>query len=296
MSNRYLALQDRALLRFSGKDARHFLQGLITQNIHNITPTNSAYSLLLNAQGKFLFDFFLIADGDGILMEVGDARLDHLKHLLTMYRLRADVQINDLTANYHILAVIGNTAALSLADGEGRTEHDPDSGVFEFIDPRHAPMGARIIAPNGQGENLLQQRGFAQMTPEAYTAHRLSLGIPEGDPDNRPEKTLPLENGLDRLHGIDFEKGCYVGQEVTARTHYRANLRKRLYKVKARDGLPEPGTPVMLGERAAGTLFSTLGKTGLALLRMDAVESAERLTADGVELQASLPPWNKREA
>lgn len=295
MSNRYCVLPDRRVLAISGADRVHFLQGLVTQDVTKISATHAAYSLLLNAQGKFLFDFFLIHPNEqSIWLEMDAAKADALMRLLTLYKLRADVTITPLSSSHHVIAVMGDTGALSLTEQAGRATDYPDAeGIIAFTDPRLAAMGARVIAEAGTGETWLQQRGFALASPGDYARRRVNHAIPEGDDDNIPERTLPLENGLDLLHAIDFNKGCYVGQEVTARSKFRANLHKALFSVRfaAKSPLPPAGTSVMLGEREMGRLGSSHEGIGLAVIRSEAVESGEPLTADGQAMSISRPVW-----
>lgn len=267
-----IALPDRAVLRVHGEDARSFLQGLITQDVTALSVDQALYSLFLNAQGKFLFDFFLIADGADILLEMDAARAPEFLKLLSLYKLRAKVAIEDISADYAVYAAL---------------DTKPDLPGFVFTDPRHTEMGWRIVSPSGA---TLE----AATTPEDYTARRITLGIPEGDLDNIPSQTLPLENGLDYLNAISFHKGCYIGQEVTARTHWRAKLRKGVYIVEGKSQLPSAHTAILRGEREAGKLLTTQGQHGLALLRMDAVDSGETLMADGTELHATLPGWREK--
>lgn len=293
MSNRYVVLSDRRILAISGSDRITFLQGLVSQDVTKVSPSHACYSLLLNAQGKFLFDFFIAHHNENTLwLDVAAGKIDALTKILSLYKLRADVTITPLTASHHVIAVLGDLSMLSLVDHSGRATSFPDiDEVIAFTDPRHASMGARVLAPVGIGETWLQQRGFATAMSEDYTRRRLALGIPEGDDDNIPERTLPLENGLDALQAIDFGKGCYVGQEVTARTKFRATLHKQLYRVEADADLPPAGTPIMLGEREIGRLGSHLEGSGLAVIRSDAVASGQMLSAAGIPLRVNAPEW-----
>ena len=293
MSDRYVVLSDRRIVAISGADRISFLQGLATQDITKISPSQAGYSLLLNAQGKFLFDFFVTHHNEDTLwIDIAESKADAFLKLLTMYKLRADVTLTPLSASHHVIAVQGNLTMLSLAPHPGRATPVPDvEDVVAFTDPRHAGMGARVIAPIGVGESWLQQRGFALAMADVYIRRRLALGIPEGDDDNVPERTLPLENGLDALHAIDFNKGCYVGQEVTARTKFRATLHKQMYQVKAESALPPAGTPIMQGEREIGRLASHLDGIGLAVIRSEAVASGQTLNAAGIPLQVAVPEW-----
>lgn len=294
MSNRYVVLSHRTVLRLSGGDVRHFLQGLITQDIDTVTDSHSAWSAMLNAQGKYLYDFFLIADGGDILMDCDTQQAAGLQRLLGMYKLRADVAIESLDNSHHVIAAMGEMTPLALPEHPGRTERFHGGNIIAFVDPRHAGMAARVIAPAGEGETWVLQRGYAQASVRDYERRRLSLGIPRAGVDSLPEKTLLLENGFEELHGVSFDKGCYVGQEVTARTKHRANLHKRLYIVRGQT-LPKAGTDIMLGERTVGDMRSSCGDIGLAVIRSEAVEKAaageEGLKAGETAITVENPSW-----
>lgn len=292
MSNRYIHIENRAILAIAGEDARSFLQGLITQDINTVSPSQSAYGTLLNAQGKFLHDFFIAQHGDAIWLDCDATRRDDLLRLLRIYCLRAKVTITDLHSHYHVLAALGELSALTLPSTPGRTESFEEHQILAMVDPRMTEMGARVIALVDKGENWLEQRGFSHIEAGDYRRNRLKLGVPDGSIDLVPGKSLLLENGIDQLHGVSFEKGCYVGQEVTARTKHRAELRKQLYCVKAAGRLPPIDTPIMLGERTVGEMRSSHEDIGLAMLRHDAVSTDEPLTAAGIALEAHLPAWN----
>lgn len=297
MSNRYVVLNHRRVLRLGGKDARSFLQGLVTQDIESVTEDHSAWTAMLNAQGKYLFDFFVIAEGEGLLLDCDATQADALQKLLGMYKLRADVTIENLQDSYHVVATLGDLTPLALPEHAGRTQRYHNGTIVAFVDARSAAMAARVIAPAGEAETWVLQRGYAQASVADYEIHRIGLCIPRAGIDNVPQKTLILENGFEELHGVSFEKGCYVGQEVTARTKHRASLHKLLYGVHGDAALPDAGTEIMLGERAVGEMRSSHGKRGLAVIRTEAVEKAAQnqgvLMAGGVTLAVQHPVWRK---
>lgn len=279
MSNRYIILENRALLSVTGEEAHEFLQGLVTQDVTLVTENNAVYSALLNAQGKYLHDFFILSLGKDVLwLECDARRVEHLQRLLTLYKLRAKVQIENISARFDVLAALGEVEKLDLVPIHGRVARHAEQELIAFVDPRTAQMGARIIAPKGNAENWVQQRGFNRASTHDYEALRISLVIPQSGDDNIPEKTLVLENRFEALHGVSFTKGCYIGQEVTARTKHRANLNKQLYRIEATAPL-QSGTPILQGEREVGEVRSVLGKTALAIIRNDAVQSGETLLA-----------------
>ena len=289
----YLVLDDRGLLSISGDDRSTFLQGLISNDITKATADRAIYASLLTAQGRFLHDFF-IAELDGAyLLDAEAARLDDLRRRLMLYRLRSKVTIAPLTDRV-VVAVFGEgaLAAIGLGDEPGRVA--AFAGGIAAVDPRLAGLGARLILPRERLE-AVAAAGFAAGDRLAYDRLRLSLGVPDGSRDLPVEKALLLENGFDELNGVDWKKGCYVGQEVTARMKYRALVRKRLLPVRLEGASPEPGTPVLLDGEEAGEMRSAAAGWGLALLRLDVVEKAERegrpLSAGGASVTPLKPPW-----
>ena len=190
-------------------------------------------------------------------------------------------------------ALMGTDAdANALVGFEGRG--GPFHGGVCYVDPRYGGMGARALVPRAAVAELLAA-GFEQVEPGIHDYTRLCLGIPDGSRDLTVDKALPMENGFDALNGIDWDKGCYVGQEMTARMRYRATKRRQLLPVAIEGAAPESGTPIMLGGREAGEMRSSAQDIGLALLRVDALAGlngdGDRLTADGATLTPLRPPW-----
>jgi len=263
-------LQDRALLRISGPDAAGFLNPLVSSDVAAVGQ--AAYAALLTPQGKFLHDFLIytVAEGD-LLVDVAAERRADLKRRLTLYRLRAKVELTELEG-WQGYAVFGGDAPVA-----------PDGAVL-FADPRLPALGWRLWLP----ENVAPPLTITGSA--AYEAHRIALGVPDGARDIEVDKGLLLENHFEALHGVDFRKGCYIGQELTARTKYRGLLKKQLYRVKGSGDLPAPGTPITAnGGQEVGQLRSVSGSSGLALLRLDA--TSQELDAAGVALKAERPDY-----
>ncbi|MCG8692509.1 MAG: hypothetical protein MI806_14980 [Minwuiales bacterium] len=291
----YVELSSRGLIRAAGEEARSFLQGIISNDADKTGPDTAIYATLLTPQGKFLFDF-IIAELDGaLLIDCERARLPDLLKRLMFYRLRAKVELSDVSDDYKLFALFGGseTDLLKLPAEPGKAA--PTAGGVAFVDPRLAALGARAILPADGADAALEAAGFAAGNDADYDAHRLALGVPDGSRDMEVEKSFLLESNVDELNGIDFHKGCYVGQELTARTKYRGNIRKRLFRVDIDGPLPEPGTPITLGEANAGEMRSGRSGTGIALLRLELVEKAagsgEPLTAGAATLTPVKPDW-----
>ncbi|MEQ8281832.1 MAG: folate-binding protein [Parvibaculum sp.] len=270
------ALSGRGVLRVGGPEARSFLQGLVTNNADLATESQAVYAALLTPQGKFLFDFFIFADrkdSDAVLLDCDGARIADLVKRLTMYKLRAKVTIEDVSAAHGVAVYWNEDGTAVAADGA------------RLPDPRLAAMGARAILPK---EMLAALDG--DMT--GWHRHRIRLGVGDAAEDFEPDRTFPLEVNLDLLNGIDFHKGCFVGQEVTSRTKRRGSVRKRLVPCDVEGDLPAPGTPVKAIAREVGTVFSGDAETTrvLALLRLDLIKNAT-LEASASGLTPDIPGW-----
>jgi folate-binding protein YgfZ len=262
-------LTDRGVVKVSGPEARGFLQGLVTGNALTLAPNEARWAALLSPQGKILFDFLMVAAEDGLFLDVKRDRAGELVKRLTMYKLRAKVDIADESDKLAVIALYGG------APGEGAR------------DTRHPDMGARLIAPTDSIEAQLLTLG-GDFGLADYAAHRISLGVPEGGVDFAYGDAFPHEADMDQLNGVDFKKGCFVGQEVVARMQYRGTTRNRVLKVTLDGVAPPPGSIVVAGEIKVGVMGSSAGAKGLALLRVDRVEEAaqagQALVSEGTRL------------
>jgi hypothetical protein len=291
----YALLEERGLLAVSGPDASAFLQGLITNDVDKVTPERAIYAALLTPQGKFLYDFFVAELGGRLVLDCEGARLAELERRLTLYRLRADVVLEDLGPGWRVAALIGAGALRPLG-----LEPEPGQAIalghgIAFTDPRLAAIGGRAILPSESAPATLEGQGLARAEAADYDRARLAAGLPDGSRDMIVEKATLLESGFDELAGVDFKKGCFVGQELTARVKYRGLVRKRLMPVAVEGPLPAPGTPIMAGERRAGELRSGRDGAAIALLRLDEVERAKEsgvaLTAGEARVSPLKPDW-----
>jgi folate-binding protein YgfZ len=263
-------LHDRAVIAVSGPEAKSFLQGLITNDIEQVTRHRAIYAALLTPQGKILFDFLIASDADTFLIDCLASNRDTLIKRLTLYRLRAKVEIKPRDDLAVVSAWGGGLEMESLEE-------------FGFPDPRNPNLGVRAVT----------LRDAISPRHDDYLAHRLSLGIPEGG-DFGSDKIFALDAGLDELHAISFDKGCYVGQELTARMKHRGTARKRLLVLSANATLPTIDTPIRAGSKDIGEITSTYDDKGFALIRLDRLDEAgdATLTAgDSMEVKLSKPAW-----
>ncbi len=293
MSDKFYArtTPPRGLLRLDGADRGSFLQGLISNDIRKLSDQNALWTALLTPQGKFLFDFFLIADGDAILIDAEGETIADLRKRLGLYKLRAKVVIGEPEPALEVLVAWGESAAAAFGLNEtGAVRRIGPTLVI--ADPRRAALGLRIIAPTGMiGPALLESHGFVAADWNGWDRLRIAEGVPDGRRDMAPDKSILLENGFDELGGIAWDKGCYIGQELTARTKYRGLVKKRLLPVEFDGPAPPPGTPITSGGGEAGEIRSGQPGQALALIRLEALVSGEALVAGDVPLRARKPDW-----
>ena len=290
---RYVTLESRGVLKIDGPDARAFLQGLISNDVDKVSPARAIYATFLTPQGRYLHDFFIAEVGGALLFDCEAARRDDLKRRLGMFKLRSKVEIADVSADYSIAAVTGDESAAIFGLGADAGSAKPWRGGSVFVDPRLAKAGLRAILPSDHAAQFLEEAGIGRGQQAEYERQRLSLGLPDGSRDMPVEKAILLENGLDELNGIDWNKGCYLGQELTARTKHRGLVRKRLIPVAIEGPTPDPGTPVMAGDKEAGEMHSAMDGVGLAMLRLEFLDQAEKpaFTAGDARLTPKKPEW-----
>ena len=288
----YTFLPHRALLAVTGDDRFSFLQGLISNDMRKVEGGGAVWAALLTPQGKFLHEFFVFPIDGVVYLECEHARRDDLLTRLSRYKLRSKVEMAAEDALAPGVAWGSGTAAALNLSGDAGALLARDGGVA-YHDPRLAEAGARWALPTDSAKSSLAACGFEPSTPEAFDDHRLALGLPDGSRDMEIEKALLLESGFEELHGVDFQKGCYMGQELTARTHYRALIKKRLMPVTIDGPVPVPGTALQSDGAAAGEMKSAQGTHGLALIRIEAWKKASGgvLNASGTTVTPNVPSW-----
>lgn len=283
----YIPLENRGLIKIEGPDARDYLQGLVSQDMTRVTAGQAVYSAFLSPQGKFLYDFFCFElDGALMLDCEADRRSDFFKRL-SMYKLRSDVTLSDVTDDFQVYGVLGDAAKFGLDDARGHST--PCGGGVAYVDPRLTAMGARAALP--QGDTALDAAGLKPGTLADYERTRITLGVPDGARDMAVDKALLLENGFEELDGVSFTKGCFMGQELTARTRYRGLVKKRLLPVAINGPAPAPGTALEINGREAGEMRSSQGDVGLALVRLDHLQDGVPFTAGAATLTPTVPDW-----
>ncbi|MEQ9489214.1 MAG: folate-binding protein [Alphaproteobacteria bacterium] len=286
----FTELTDRGVLTVAGADRESFLQGLVSNDVAAAMQGQPVWAALLSPQGKYKHDFFILADGDRLLLDCeGGDRLMDLGRTLRKFILRSDVTLG-IEKDVSALVVWGEDAA-GLADGNGVIDF---AGGKCFADPRLPSMGVRILAPAEPARAALSDAGLIEGPVEAWHAWRIAMGVPDGSRDLDVEKSILLEAGFDELHGIDWKKGCYMGQELTARTKYRGLVKRRLVPVRVDGDGVAAGADITLEGRVVGTLKSVAlpEKMALATLRLDAIkQDTGPLKSGDAVLVPDVPGW-----
>jgi tRNA-modifying protein YgfZ len=285
MRSRNLALlADRGLVRVAGADAKKLLQGLITNDMDEVGPGAAVHAALLSPQGKILFEFFVVEAEAAFLLETAAAEAANLSKRLSLYKLRANVEIGEAPAPSAVFALWG----------EGVTGPIAVPGATVFVDPRLPHLGVRIIALPAAEAALAAATGARPARQDDWHRHRIALGVPEAGRDYRLGDTFLHEANYDQLNGVSFSKGCFIGQEVASRMQHRGGGRKRLVEVEGAAALA-PGAPIMAGPVSLGSIGSVDGRRGLALVRLDrAAEALAKgvvLSAEAVPVRLSKPAW-----
>jgi len=274
-------LPDRSVIKVAGEDARNFLNGLITTDVDRLKPGLGRFGALLTPQGKIIVDFLITevpaGHGGGFLIDCPKALADTLATKLKFYKLRAKVTVENLDLGV-------------LAAWDGQPAAQPD---LAFTDPRNVALGTRILIPEDLKQKLSELIGADLVDAADYEAHRIALGVPRGGLDFMYSDAFPHETNMDRLAGVDFDKGCYVGQEVVSRMQHRGTARTRSVKVLLDDVSPEVGVSVMAGDKQVGTMGSSAQGKGIALVRIDrvadALDAGQTITAGGLALTLAEP-------
>jgi folate-binding protein YgfZ len=278
-------LAERGIVKVAGEDARKFLNGLLTTDIARVTPERAAFAALLTPQGKIMVDMIVAeapaGDGGGFFLDCPRALAVTLVDRLNFYKLRAKVLAEDLSDVLGVMAIW---------DGSGQTEY----GLC-FADPRLPALGMRCMLPPHLVAEAAADLGAALVAADDYEAHRIALGAPRGGLDFLYNDAFPHEADMDQLNGIDFEKGCYVGQEVVSRVEHRGTARKRVVPVAFEDFGPEAGVAVTVGETEVGTMGSSAQGRGLAMLHLgrigDALAAGRPIVSGGITMHPVKPAW-----
>jgi folate-binding protein YgfZ len=276
-------LPDRGVIKVGGADARNFLNGLVTTDVDLIQPGLGRFGALLTPQGKIIVDFLITeapaGHGGGFLIDIPRALAQGLADKLGFYKLRAKVSVENLSDSLGVLAAWDGDPAMK-----------PD---LTFADPRSEKLGWRILVPEELAPKVANLIGADLVDSAAYNAHRIACGVPRGGIDFMYGDAFPHETNMDRLRGVDFDKGCYVGQEVVSRMQHRGTARTRIVRLILDDSPPEAGIAVVAGDKPLGTMGSSADGIGLALVRIDrvadALDAGTPLMAGGIAIRLAEP-------
>jgi folate-binding protein YgfZ len=295
-------LDDRGVVRVAGEDARKFLNGLLTTDIGKVTAGRPAYAALLTPQGKIIVDFLVAEPSEGVfLLDCPRGEVQTLMQRLTFYKLRAKVTIEDVSEHLQVFAA-WDGASSPVVPAKAGTQNPGildsrfrgnDQVAVAYPDPRLPALGFRVIAE--RGANVAEAFGAEPTDTHAYTTHRIAQGAPEGGVDFAYNDAFPHEACMDQLSGVDFKKGCYIGQEVVSRMEHRGTARTRVVPLTCVGAAPAAGTPVTAGGKPMGEIGSGAANSALALLRLDrvaeALQEGSTLEAGGVALTLHKPAW-----
>ena len=276
-------LPDRGVIKVAGEDARNFLNGLVTTDLDRLKPGLGRFGALLTPQGKIIVDFLITeapaGHGGGFLIDCPKPLAEGLATKLKFYKLRAKVTVDNLSDDLGVLAA-----------WDGELAAQPD---LSFADPRNEHLGTRILIPEDLKQKLSDLIGAELVDAADYEAHRIALGVPRGGLDFMYSDAFPHETNMDRLAGVDFDKGCYVGQEVVSRMQHRGTARTRSVKVLLEDLSPGLGVSILAGDKPVGTMGSSAQGKGIALVRIDrvadALDGGQALTAGGLAVRLAEP-------
>jgi tRNA-modifying protein YgfZ len=276
-------LPDRGVIKVIGDGARNFLHGLVTADMLKLTPGSARFCALLTPQGKIIADFFVVEarpqDGGGFFLDAPRALVATLFERLNLYKLRAKILIEDLSEILGVLAIWDGASAIKYG--------------LCYDDPRLPALGMRSMMPPHRAADAAAELGAVLVAAEEYEAHRIALGIPRGGIDFAYGDAFPHETDMDQLGGVDFAKGCYVGQEVVSRIEHRGTARTRAVPIRYDGAAPPAGAAVTAGGRQVGAMGSAINGRGIALLRLDRVAEADGQTLDagGVAIHIVKPDW-----
>ena len=276
-----ICLNNRSILSITGIDSVSFLQGIITQDLKKVTNNKIIYSLILTPKGRYESDIFIINNDNKILLDIPSTQLNVVINKLNFYKLNRKIKITNITNQWKIITLFKGSYLIDL----------PKEALC-FNDPRNLNIGKRVLWPKN-----IKLPVFVQHKINVYKNHILSLGIPESDKDLINGKTIPLEANMEFLNAISWDKGCYLGQEFTTRSHYQGTIRKRILPVEIKGNIPYPQTTIFYKDKKAGYFSSGYKKQGLALLRLEyvleSIKKSINFKTSTTNLTASIPSWIK---
>jgi len=287
---KYLNLPNRRVLRISGKEKRVFLQGLVSNDIMRVSKNCAIYAALLTPQGKYLHDFFILEFDDSFYLDCEADRIDDLFKRFKMFKLRSDIEI-EIIDNMTVTAFFGDHIFDLLPVDSSEGSATQWMGGILFTDPRLNKIGTRAILLQNSLQSSKFKFNLSPATFDEYDTLRINLGLPDSSRDLIVDKTILLEVGFEELNGVDFEKGCYIGQELTARTKHRGLIKKRLVPVKFTGIPPASGTEIRQNNIKVGEVRSVSNSSALVLLRLESLNKSGQFIAGRTSLLLNKTEW-----
>lgn len=283
---KFFPLPNRSIISVSGEDSQQFLQGLISNDISKVSETKTIYALLLTPQGKFLYDFFISQIDGQYLIDCHKDKIDKIIQKLSMYKLRSHVEIQNLSDKYEVAALLGNSIYENVGAKESGLTKQFCKGCV-YVDPRDIKIFGRSVIEKENQYKSFHAYHFVEGNYKEYEELRISNCIPESEKDFFEGEAFPHDFAMDRLNAISYTKGCYVGQEVTARMHHRGTAKKKPYFIEAEDDLVAGEEIMTYNDKKLGYITSSIGNKAIALLNIEGVE------AGGKQLKTSQHIYTK---
>ena len=292
--NEVITLEDRGFIQVNGTDAKEFLQNIVTNNVEKVTLESTLFSSILTPQGKYLFDFFIIKLKDNYLIECEKKSTSEIIKLLNFYKLRSKVDLVDLNEKYTVAIIslekfreINNSDLL-----KGKTTTYEENLIY--IDPRSEKLGAKIISKTKDINLIIKKLNLNIVDKQKYYKESFDLGILQTEMKKLKEKIFGIENNLDELNGIDFKKGCYVGQENTARIKLRNKLTKRIMPIHIVQGKVEVDENIYINDENIGKiLINNNYPFGLIKFKNDSIDFSKEYTCGSSKIKIIKPSWIK---
>ncbi len=281
INNIYIPL-NRSVIGISGEDSTKLLQGIISNDIEKVTEKKAIYTFQLTPQGKYLFDFFISLKDGQYLIDIAERQRDEFLKKLKMYKLRSKVEIIDLSTQMEVVSLIGDKVFQKIGEDEDSGSVHEFCKGHAFLDPRSNLMYARAIIGRDNNYQAFQSQEFMLAEVKEYNKLRIENNIPEGEFDLVQDKSYPLQFKMINLNAVDFKKGCYVGQEVTARTYHRGVVRKQVFSLACDSKITHEGNfDIIISEKRVGNFLSKLENNCLALLDVDFATSNKSFEFEG---------------
>lgn len=288
-NNYYIPLEHRSIIRISGKDRVSFLQGLVSNDVSKVAENNSIYALMLTPQGKYLYDFFISERENSLWIDCSKFHKSSIIKKLSMYKLRSDVSIDDVSSEFEVVALLGNKIFEFFDRNSAGFARQFCKGVA-YIDPRSELLYARSFIERENNYQSFICHDLSLSEYDNYEILRINSGVPDGDNDMVSTESFPLDFAMDSFNAIDYKKGCYVGQEVTARVHYRGKVRKKPYSIELSEEIIDGKGKVIIDQdnKKVGLLCGVVRNKAIALLSIESAAESKKNTVKDFDITVTI--------